>query len=572
MNPDDERTIVSFWAGVKQLPAAMPSLHRWKDQDRIHYVTTHPGAKDPLEATLRKLAQAARALDAMERVAPYLIDQTARHARLVGQIRDIAERLWLWHGAIRMLRAHGNSALIKIVMDTSWVLVIKALFLGTVTADILNTENYESPPLPMLLAGNVWVTFPFLEMMQRRGRGILFTNPEGMLKCLSLSQWMTAYREFKRVYVRTGFSPSAAAYLQGLLYQYAHFVHNRHESFQERERCYDMPNYRAETPALPSRLLGGPLNDELIHVHEPDLYFTLRHLRAAHTFYTEGRWVPMGRPERKAVLRTLVAFIAAMLADRRMYTTMASEVRTNLMRRALQPGDSAIHHQTRGLKPSSTDFADASEILSVQRREFYNVINGKEGFLRDTPDTHMRIWMAEQERIMQHEPDVHETDEDAADQRERLWDYVSVERSSREFVILLIVQAAFDIYTRYACRVKERDEFDLYRHGYMDDASVPPPLDSPPDSPYEALRVLADQLNHKPPFFIVLSHMYAVVTPDAVRVSPRLEEAFTWWLREAVRGGQLSKDTIHPALCPLLLPLDQLIAEPVVSNGPRLSI
>lgn len=568
MNPADERAIVSFWSGVHQLPAAMPSLHRWKDQDRIHYVSTHPGAKEPLEATLIKLSKAARAIDAMERVAPYLIDQTDRHARLVGQIRDIAERLWLWHGAIRLLRAHGNSALIKIVMDTSWVLMIKALFLGTVTADILRTENYESPPLPMILAGNVWVTFPFLEMMQMRGRGILFTNPEGMLKCLSLSQWMTAYREFKRVYVRTGFSPSAAVYLQGLLYQYAHFVHNRHESFEERERCYDMPNYRAQAPELPSRLLDGPLNDELIHVHEADLFFTLRHLRAAHTFYAAGQWVPMGRPERKAVLRTLVAFVAAMLADRRMYTTMASEVRTNLMRRALQPGDSAMHHQARGLKPSTTEFADASEILSVQRREFYNVINGREGFLRDTPDTHMRVWMAEQERSMEHEPDV----PDDGEERERLWDYISVERSNREFVILLIVQAGFDIYTRYACRVKDRAEFDLYRHGFMDDASVPPPLDAPPDSPAEALRVLVDQLNHKPPFFIVLSRMYAVVTPDAVRVSPRFEEAFTWWLREAVRRDQLSKDTIHPALWPLLLPLDQFIAEPAASHGARLSI
>lgn len=566
MNPDDERTIVSFWSGVHQLPAAMPSLHRWKDQDRIHYVNTHPGAKDPLEATLGKLARAARALDAIERVAPYLIDQTARHARLVGQIRDIAERLWLWHGAIRMLRAHGNGALIKVVMDTSWVLMIKALFLGTALADILRTENYESPPMPVILAGNVWVTFPFLEMMQKRGRGILFTNPEGMLKCLSLSQWMTAYREFKRVYVRTGFSPSAATYLQGLLYQYAHFVHNRHESYQERERCYDMPNYRAQAPELPSRLLDGPLNDTLIHVHEPDLFFTLRHLRAAHTFYTAGQWVPMGQAERRAVLRTLVAFVAAMLADRRMYTTMASEVRTNLMRRALQPGDSAIHHQTRGLKPSSTDFADAGEILSVQRRDFYNVINGKEGFLSDTPDTHMRVWMGEQERIMQHEPMAED-----AEERERLWDYVSIERSNREFVILLIVQAAFDIYTRYACRVKERAEFDLYRHGFMDDASVPPPLDTPPDSPDEARRVLTG-LNHKPPFFIVLSHMYAVVTADTVHVSPRLEEAFAWWVREAVRGDQLSKDTIHPALWPLLLPLDQLTAEPAVAHGARLSV
>jgi len=585
MDPDDERTIVQFWAAKinQQLPAAMPSLHRWKDQDRIHYVDTHPGAKDPLEATMEKLIRAARALEAMDRVGPVLIDRTDRHERLLGQVRDIAERMWEWHAVIRMLRTHNSSDLIKFVMDTSWVLMIKSLFQWGSMHGIMDMETYGDPPLPVPLYANVWAEFPFLELLQHRGRGILFTNPTGMLKSLSLGQWMTAYYEFKRVYLRTGFSPSAAAYLWALVYQYGSFVYNRHESNQARERCYDMADYRVQGIDLPCPLLGGPLNDKLIRAHEPDLFYTLRHLRAASAFYEAGAasWRPMSLAERRGVVHTLAAFITAMLADRRMYTTFASEVRTHLLRRALQPGDSAIHHQTRGLKPSRTDYAEASEILSSQRHDFYTIVHGKEGFSKDTIETHMKLWLAEQEKLMAHAPDDNNGAMDADDdddtpqaRRARMWDLVSVERSMREFVMVLIVQSAFDIYARYACRVRNQEEFDLYRHGFMDDASVPPPLDTPPESPAVAWHTYAENMGRKPPFFVVLSHMYAVVvSAEETRVSPRFEEAFTWWLREAVRGGQLSKETIHATLWPLLLRDDQLVragAPPEPAHGPRL--
>jgi hypothetical protein len=621
MDPADERLIVSFWASPKttKLPAAMPSLHRWKDQDRIHYMDTHPGAKDPLPETLIRLGKAGHALAAIERVSMCLSIKSERNERLVGQIRDIAERLWEWHSIIRLLRAPTNSDKVKIAMNASWVVMIKAFYLSTAAVDILRENNYDA--MPVVLSHNVWETFPFLELLRFKGRGILFTNPTGMMSSLSLSQWITTYREFRRVYIRTGFSPSASTYFRALLCQYGYFIHNRHETVTAQMRCYDIPSYLTQAPFLPSELLMAPLNDELITKHEADLFYAMRHLRAARTFYEAGHWDPMPLEERKMIIKALCSFVRAMLADRKMYTSFAGKVRTNLLRRALQPGDSDIHHRARDLKPSKTQYADAGEILSSQRHEFYNTVTGRDGFNQDTPDTHMKIWAAELEKLMDNEPDEHEAfneevneirqrmreesgrndddddDNDAMDIdeepplnptqeeeetirteiRSKLWDYISVERSNREFVILLIIQTDFDIYTQYASRINKQEEFDLQRHAYLDDAALPPPLDDPPSSPHEALHKFIDGMGYKPPFMIVLSHLYAIITPEETWVTPRLEEAFVLWMREAVRRGQLSKNTIHPTLVPLLLPQEQLVAAwtnetAIVPHGPRLTL
>jgi hypothetical protein len=258
-------------------------------------------------------------------------------------------------------------------------------------------------------------------------------------------------------------------------------------------------------------------------------------------------------------------------------------VRTNYFRRALQPGDSAVFHARQNLKPSRQDYAEANEILKVQRREYHSLVDS---FSRETVDQHMTAWFKDQEDIMKGEP-IHEivyataeveaamdidADPDAppspltGDQaRDRLWDYISVERSHREFVARLIIQSCFDIYTAYACRSQGCAEFLLQTHGFVDDAALPPPLDMPPPDPDSCLDSFVTRLGYKPPFLVVLSHMYSVLTPVAVRITPRYEEAVLMWLREAVDQGHLSSATIHPALHPLLLPDAQLVASQVVA-------
>lgn len=585
MNQDDERRIVSFWAAKKtqKLPAAMPSLHRWKDQDRLHYVAMTPGAKEPLDATLERLGLADIMVRSVERICPFLVEGTERHVRLVGQIKDLAERLWLWHEAIRLLRNHGNSPLLKRTMDMSWVMMCKTVLLSKAAGDILTECYYDYPLLPVCLSLNVWETYPYLTMLRDQKRGVIFTHHMGRLGVLSVSQWLTAFREFKRVYVRTGFSPSAAAYAQGLFYQYAHFVQNQHESAQERDRCYDMGSYKVMEPDLPDRLLGSPLNSELIHLHEPELFYLMRHVRACLCYYQAARsWKPVHATERRAALQVMSKFVSAMICDRRMYTTLQGQVRTNFYRRALQPGDNGIYHQTRGLKPSKTDYADAGEVLSNQRHEFYTLLRT---FASDTVEVHMKAWVADQEQSMKNEPDdpelalddppdpIVDQDIDAMDidevpvepvtpvkeRRSRLWDYVSVDRSHRDFVARLIVQSAFDIYTGYACRSRQLEEFDIQRHGFLDDGALPPPLDQPPASPAVALDELMEGRGHQPPFLLFISHMYVVLTPEETWVSPRFEEAFPHWLRQVVARGHLSKETIHPTLHPLLLSPAELV-------------
>jgi hypothetical protein len=314
-----ERVVVSVWASpnMKTLPAAMPSLHRWGDQDRIHYVTMTPGAVDPLVHTLRgRLKRIDEVIHALERLCPCLTLRSERTLRLMGQVREVTDRLWRWHTQIRMLRNHNNPALVRTLMDMSWVLMIRAQYLTACAEDVLAEGYYDAPPRPVCMSQNVWSAYPFVRLLKEQKRGVIFTHPMGRMKLLTLAQWNTVYLEFKRIFVRTGYSPSAAAYIQAILHQYGFFIHNGHGD----PAVYDMDRYRAAHATPPSRLLGAPLTDGLIHDYEGELFYLMRHLRATQAFAARGTWRPMRTPVRQAALKVVGNFVSAMVKDKRMFT------------------------------------------------------------------------------------------------------------------------------------------------------------------------------------------------------------------------------------------------------------